>query len=331
MSWNSRSVLLAAVVVAALWPASAACDVSTGGAGSLYIEPHARPAGMGNCYVAMVDDASACSWNPAGLANLNGRISLTLMHSQLMPDWDDIYYEYSAYAQQIEGLGTVGLSVIYLTYGEQIATDPDSPNPLGTFNSFEVIPSIAYGTTVGEDLAIGINLKFIYVNLAPAKYTQDQQKGAGSTFAADFGGIYRMFDGQLRLGGALQNVGPRIAYIDEEQSDPLPRNLKLGATYMLADDEVNKLSVSTEYNKSLVIIEDIPNPSLSVILNVGAEYEYYDLLALRTGYVYDEDGSVKGFAFGMGLKYSNLAFDVATVPQAEGLTRPFRFSLTATF
>ena len=33
----------------------------------------------------------------------------------------------------------------------------------------------------------------------------------------------------------------------------------------------------------------------------------------------------------MGLKYRNCSFDVANVPQAEGLKRPFRFSLTATF
>ncbi len=39
---------------------------------------------------------------------------------------------------------------------------------------------------------------------------------SGSTFAADFGVLYRMQDGRLNLGGALQHLGPRIAYIDEE-------------------------------------------------------------------------------------------------------------------
>jgi len=94
---------------------------------------------------------------------------------------------------------------------------------------------------------------------------------------------------------------------------------------------MNELMVCAEYNKSLVIIEDIIDQSTGVILNGGAEYRYYDLLALRLGYVYDEDGEVKDFSFGMGLKYKNWAFDVANVPQAEGLKRPFRFSLTATF
>ncbi len=328
MLWSRMAM---PVLIAVALVAGASAQVSIGGAQSLYIQPGARPAGMGDCYVALAEDASAVSWNPAGLAFLAGTYNFTLMHTQLVPDWEDVYYEYAAYGQRIEGLGTVGASVIYLTYGKQIATDPDSPEPIGEFNSYEVIPSLAYGASIGENLAVGINLKFVYVDLAPAQYTQDQQKGAGSTFAADVGLLYRMWEGRLRLGGAVQHVGPRIAYIDEEQSDPLPRNLKLGAAYKLLDDEMNEFVVCGEYNKSLVIVEDVVHPTVGVILNAGAEYRYYNLLALRVGYVYDEDGEVKDFAFGLGLKYKNWAFDVANVPQAEGLKRPFRFSLTATF
>jgi hypothetical protein len=325
-----KGLLFTAALMGLLVPAALA-QVSIGGAASLYIQPGARPAGMGDCFVAIADDASACSWNPAGLAFLEKQYNFTLMHTQLVPDWEDVYYEYAAYGQRVEGLGTIGVSVVYLTYGKQVATDPESPEPIGEFTSYEVIPSVAYGTTIGEDLALGLGLKFVYVNLAPAQFTQDQQKGAGSTFAADLGALYRMMGGRLRLGGAVQHVGPRIAYIDEGQSDPLPRNLKLGVSYKLADDEMNRVIVSAEFNKSLVIVEDIADPTVGVILNGGAEYRYYDLLALRGGYVHDPDGKVEGFAFGMGLKYKNWAFDLANVPQAKGLTRPFRFSLTAAF
>ncbi|MCK4513317.1 PorV/PorQ family protein [bacterium] len=322
-------ILLGLLALTIVLPAHA--QVSIGGAQSLYIQPGARPAGMGDCYVAVAEDASAVSWNPAGLAFIESEYNVTLMHTQLVPDWDDVYYEYAAYAQRVEGLGTIGASLIYLTYGEQIATDPDSPDPIGTFSSYEIIPSVAYGTLLTDNLSLGLNLKFVYVNLAPAQYTQDQQKGAGTTFAADLGVLYRMWDGKLRFGGVFQHIGPRIAYIDEEQSDPLPRNLKAGVSYMVISDEMNKIMVCVDYNKSLVIIEDIVDQSTGVILNLGAEYRYFDLLSLRAGYVYDEDGEVKDFAFGMGLKYRNFAFDLANVPQAEGLKRPFRFSLTATF
>ena len=326
-----RKRLPVALLLIALAATPAAAQVSIGGAQSLYIHPGARPAGMGDAFVSIADDATACWWNPAGLAFLEQTYNVSLMHSRLVPDWEDVYYEYAAYAQKIEGLGTIGGSLIYLTYGEQQATTADDPNPFTTFNSYEVIPSIAYGATIGENLGIGINLKFVFVDLAPAEVTVEGQNGSGTTFAADIGALWRLMDGRWHVRGVVQHVGPKIAYIDEEQKDPLPRNLKLGTSYKVLSDEMNELTVSIDYNKSLVIVEDITDPSLGVVLNFGAEYRYYDLFALRGGYVYDEDGEIKDFAFGMGLAYKNFSFDVANVPQAEGLKRPFRFSLTAAF
>jgi len=320
-----------AMLLLALFAVPAGAQVSIGGAQSLYIHPGGRPAGMGDAFVSISDDATACWWNPAGLAFLEERYNVSLMHSRLVPDWEDVYYEYAAYAQKVEGLGTFGGSLIYLTYGEQQATTPDDPTPFTTFHSYEVIPSVAYGAMIGENLGVGFNLKFIYVDLAPAEVTVDKQQGSGTTFAADLGVLWKLMDGRWNVGGAIQHVGPKIAYIDEDQKDPLPRNLKVGTSYKVVEDEMNSLIVSADYNKSLVIVEDIPNPALGVILNAGAEYMYYDLLAFRAGYVYDEDGEIKDFSFGMGLKYKNFAFDVANVPQAEGLKRPFRFSLTAAF
>ncbi len=326
-----RIGLPVALLLLALAAAPAAAQVSIGGAQSLYIHPGGRPAGMGDAFVSISDDATACWWNPAGLAFLEETYNVSLMHSRLVPDWDDVYYEYAAYAQKIEGLGTIAGSLIYLTYGEQQATTPDDPVPYTTFRSYEVIPSVAYGATIGDNIGIGINLKFVYVDRAPAGVTVEGKQGAGSTFAADFGALWQLMDGRWRGGGAVQHVGPKIAYIDEEQKDPLPRNLKVGTSYKILDDEMNELTVSVDYNKSLVIVEDITNPSLGVVLNVGAEYRYYDLLALRGGYVYDEDGEIKDFAFGLGLSYRNFSFDFANVPQAPGLKRPFRLSLTAAF
>jgi len=326
-----RKGLPVALLLIALAAAPAAAQVSIGGAQSLYIHPGARPAGMGDAFVSISNDATACWWNPAGLAFLEQTYNVSLMHSRLVPDWEDVYYEYAAYAQKIEGLGTIAGSIIYLTYGEQQATTPDDPVPYTTFRSYEVIPSVAYGASIGDNIGIGINLKFVYVDLAPAGVTVEGKAGSGTTFAADFGALWRLMDGRWNVAGALQHVGPKIAYIDEEQKDPLPRNLKLGTSYKVLDDEMNELTVSVDYNKSMVIVEDIADPSLGVVLNFGAEYRYYDLFALRGGYVYDEDGEIKDFAFGMGLSYRDFAFDMANVPQAEGLKRPFRFSLTATF
>ena len=327
----TRTRVTVAVLLMVVFALPAAAQVSIGGAQSLYIHPGGRPAGMGDAFVSIADDATACWWNPAGLAFLEQQHNVSLMHSRLVPDWDDVYYEYAAYAQRIEGLGTIGGSLIYLTYGEQQATTSEDSTPFATFHSYEVIPSIAYGALLADNLGIGINLKFAYVDLAPEEVTPEKQEGSGTTFAADLGALWKLMDGRWNVGGVIQHVGPKIAYIDEEQKDPLPRNLKVGTSYRLLSDEMNELTVSADYNKSLVIVEDIPHPTIGVVLNFGAEYRYYDLFALRGGYVFDEDGEIKDFSFGMGLTYRDFAFDIANVPQAEGLKRPFRFSLTASF
>ncbi len=57
--------LLLSVVALGLLATPAVAQVSIGGAQSLYIQPGARPAGMGDCYVAIADDATACFWNLA--------------------------------------------------------------------------------------------------------------------------------------------------------------------------------------------------------------------------------------------------------------------------
>ena len=116
-----RRRLTVALVLIALSALPAAAQVSIGGAQSLYIHPGARPEGMGDAFVSIADDATACWWNPAGLAFLEHTYNVSLMHSRLVPDWEDVYYEYAAYAQLFEGLGTVAGSLFYLSYGEQLA------------------------------------------------------------------------------------------------------------------------------------------------------------------------------------------------------------------
>ncbi|MCB0311926.1 MAG: hypothetical protein KDH84_01435, partial [Calditrichaeota bacterium] len=54
------------------------------------------------------------------------------------------------------------------------------------------------------------------------------------------------------LGANLSNVGPKITYIDKEQADPIPMNLRLGLAYKLLDSEFNKLTFVYDINRLLV-------------------------------------------------------------------------------
>jgi hypothetical protein len=329
-------------------------QAQTAGAASLTITPGARADGMGRAFVALPTDATANFWNPAALAYQKGRV-FGLMHARLVPDLaDDVYYENLGYAMHLPGWGGVGASVVYLSYGKSMAMDENGIEG-GLFTSYEISPQVHIGTEVLKGLGAGLTLKYVYVNLAPAWATTEKTAGAGDTFAADFGLLLRvqdMFPSLLpvpvSLGVNVQNLGPNIAYIDQAQSDPIGRNLKIGIGAQVLNLPKVTGILAYDFNQSLVgtmfrfakpietfgpwfVFYNVDKP----VHNVGAELTYGDFVSLRGGYIYDKQGDVMDPTFGIGfvipLGVNNLGVDYASVPQARVLDRVDKFSLTFRF
>jgi hypothetical protein len=287
---------------------------------------------MGEAFVAVADDATAGWWNAGGLAFAKTR-SLAFMHSQLVPDLaTDVYYEYLGYSSPAGDIGTWSASIIYLTYGESVATDP-AGTPLGTFTSWEGSLNVSFAMALAKSLGVGISMKFVRVDLAPAEFTQDNVEGAGTSFAVDLGALYKFVGPRLNLGFSLTNMGPDIAFIDREQSDALPFTARFGAAYTVLADEVSNLLVTGDVEQSLVwLIDDNIDTRRSEIWHAGAEYRYVNLIAGRVGYVYDQDGDFNAATYGLGFIYKDkLSLDYANVPQAQSLDRVHRWSLYFTF
>jgi len=322
-----RFAVALAVALTLLLPASAARAQSTAGAQSLLITPGARADAMGRAYAAIANDATATWWNPAALAYIEQK-NLSFMHTQLVPGLaNDVYYEFLGYAQNVPGWGGVGANFIFLTYGESMATG-ESGDERGTFSSYEFALSAAAGTEIFRNMSAGLAVKFVYVNLAPADVTLDNQAGNGSTFAVDMGTYYRFQALPLTLAAVFQNLGPNIAYIDESQSDPLGRNLKIGLAYQILRSQSMQLLGSFDFNQPLVYTDPMEDP----IYNGGLEFAYGGLLALRAGYIYDHEGTIEDPTFGVGLAYKGFSFDYASVPQSKYLDeRVSKFSLNAKF
>ncbi len=293
------------------------------GAQSLLIAPGARADGMGRAYVAVANDANAVWWNPAGLAFVNGH-DASSTYTRLVPDLaNDVFFSHTSYAQHVEGWGGIGFSFGYLSYGTSIATDVDG-NEIGTFTSYEMAPTLAYGTELMKDMGFGVSLKFVRVDLAPADKTLDRAKGAGSTFGADIGALYKLPKYKSSVGLVLQNLGPSISYIDADQADPIGRNAKLGFAVTPMENETYRVLLVGDVNKSLL-------PHGAWIENAGGEFEFNRLLALRIGYIYDPRGTVKDLTYGLGLNYHGVRVDYASVPQSEFLNRVSRFSASYHF
>jgi hypothetical protein len=306
--------------------------VAEAGVPSLIIPPGARANGMGESYVALAQDATAAWWNPGGLAFVKGR-NFAFMHSQLVPDLaSDVYYEFLGYSTEIGGVGTMALSVVYLTYGESIATNPEG-TPLGTFTSWEGSGVASFAMPLSDNLGMGVSVKFIRVDYAPAEFTVENENGAGTSFAVDAGALYRDPAHNFSLGLAVTNMGPDISFIDREQSDPLPWTARFGAAYTFISDEVSNFLVTADLEQSLVwLVDNDTDNRRSEIYHAGAEYRYVNMLSGRIGYIYDEDGDFSSATYGLGFIYKDkLSLDYANVPQAEQLDRVHRWSVYFTF
>lgn len=263
----------------------------------------------------------------------HARKELTLMHTNLVPALaSDVYYEYLSYVQNFRSIGTLGTSLTFVSYGSQQRTD-EVGNYLGTFESFEYALGLSYGTSVTENLSMGLTTKYIYSHLAEAGAGAERGEGIATSFAIDGGLLYNPFK-RLSLAAVVTNLGPNVAYIDADQSDPLPRNLVASGAYRLVDSPFNRLTLIAEFTKLLVDLNDRFDTEIQeVILHGGMEYWYGNFVALRAGYLYDQIGALQFATLGVGLQYSNYSFDFSYLPSSKENNRgnEMRFSMTGRF
>lgn len=287
-----------------------------------------------------------------------GKIAFTMMHVNWLPELaDDIYYEFFGYVQNVEGWGTIGGNITFLSYGKIIRTN-EAGREIDDFSAFDIAFTLSYGTPLTENLSGGISAKIIYSHLSELGAGKEKGSGTSTGLALDMGLLYRL-DPRLSLGMALTNLGPDISYIDVSQADPLPRNMAIGLAWKMIESQYNEILFTIEANKSLAeqdktILEDgrdvLANPQdelsgllfnpitlggltnhfKGVIINGGIEYTYGSFFAFRAGYIHDEEGAVKTPTLGVGLAYDMFQFDFAYIPSNENipLANTMRFSLS---
>ena len=320
----------------------------------LLIEPGSRPGAMGQAHVAAVDDGFAQFWN-AGAMAFNRRQQLAMMHSAWLGDiFDDMYYEYLGWNRYYEELqGNLGFNITFLTLGRHELIDSGG-NKLGEFSAFDIAAGVTYAYQVSDRFGTGLAFKFIYSDLAPEEQGNTGGKGRGMSYAFDFGMLYRnllWLDG-LNFGINLQNVGPNITYINNDQSDPMPMNFRMGLSYKIFEDSMNRLIVTGDMNKLLANDDFVLKRLItawyddggfmskrereSTIFGGGAEYMYWNLLSLRAGWMYDKAGSIIGPSFGIGIQHTfqsryRVFFDFAMQQGGELVNYNNTFSLGVEF
>lgn len=170
----------------------------------------------------------------------------------------------------------------------------------------------------------------------------------------------------------LANMGSAIQYSDFAQADPIPTNIRFGPALKFEFDEFNSLTWVLDFNKDLIHYsttdstrtadswfkaifsswsstktqsnslsdEEAEFTSLSVLqqltIGTGFEYWYNNLLALRTGYFYENpnNGNRQFLTLGAGVRWNIIGVDfsyIYALQENSPLANTMRFSLLLNF
>ena len=350
--------LIAAVCVAVALPAAAQKEdffnpVNTS-VTSQTIAPDARSAGMGDVGVATDPDVVSQYWNPAKYPFTISRAGVALNYTpwlrQLVNDMD---LAYLAGYYRIGDYSAVSASLRYFSLGEVFL---DMSDDAMTINPYEMSVDVAYSLMLSETFSIAAAVRWIYSDLT-YDYTSDT--APGSAFAADLSCYYQNYinlgqrECQLGLGLNISNIGSKISFGGDNNSEFIPTNMRLGASLMIPIAEYTRSTIAADANKLLVptypkqdegeSTEDYQErvqkdyydvSSISGIFksfgdapggfkeelqeiqwSVGGEYVYHDKFALRAGYHHESanKGNRKYFTVGAGFKMNVFSLDAGYV------------------
>ncbi len=326
---NTISVVL--LLLAAL-PAAAggfgSSQEGTSGGSFLKLGADARAAGMGGAVRAVVDDATAIYWNPAGLAGLRYRHA-TMTHGAA---YQSTFQDFLAYAQPVESvfarqtgrerdlrpdqLGTIGVAVLYQNSGSISEVDNTAAPTGDRITPQDLAVFIAWGATVSRGLDVGVGLKYVTSKI----------KKTAQTGAVDLGARWRTWlpgEFPYALSLSVQNIGGQLKFKDV--GDPLPLIISVGQALKITKGIVVTFDLNAPRDRS-------PYPCFGLEWRVPMQQSLS--AALRTGYdrrlTGDDSGGLTGLTFGGGLALQRFGVDYGWSP-AGGLGSTHKLSLSYRF
>ncbi len=329
------------------------------GAQILNLGGGARARALGDAFSAMSGDVTTSLWNPSGLAMMpESKLRSGKQGTQASMFYTDysapfgeagegLYYTFISGALPLGDFGTVGATLQLQGQGT-IAVTADSPDVIREENlGTNMVLTLSYADKITQNLSAGINGKMIRMVLG---------RETGSSYALDFGLQYHIPFNLIptTLGFTIQNIGPGISFIDENQADPLPRMLRIGTSMSLYRDRFNhlrivsgitayidklaednaeleadleRLNAERDDDEQLTKAQLLSDRGVGIRAfewrhlqkNLGLEYWLGNILALRVGYKNEPGISLPNFidyvTYGIGVKVYLFNLDLTYGPR----------------
>lgn len=291
---NKKTTLMIIVLILTIHYSFA--SEGNGGQGGAFLRMPigARPAGMGNAFVSIADDANAMYFNIAGLYQIK-TITFGAMYSLM--SMDRRHYQGSL----IYSNPTLGaLGVMFTGFG---VTDIDgrdkAGNSTGKFDDSEMAFSIGYGRQLFSFIGIGVGFKYLHHSL-------QNQSASGMGYDAGLHSNIALRSRilkRIRLGLGVSNIAAKFKWDTvSSHQDEIPFTARLGASM---DLQVQSIKVTTAFDATQTATE-------SIELHAGAETWFFNVLGIRAGL----DGS--DFTYGASLRIIKFEIDYAFSPDVIG-------------
>jgi hypothetical protein len=258
----------------------------------LKISANARAAAMGNAQVALGEGALSIAYNPAGTLSVEN-VSVGATYNAWFAD---ITHSFFAVAANLQQWGTIGFGVTLLATDDIAVTTPAFPEGTGEFfKATDIAYTLSYSRQISEMFGLGLSVKYINSTFPGLSDAAGDRVGTHA-IAFDIGTLYDIPVLRTRLGISVNNLGKDLKYINEQYS--IPTSLRFGARTSLYEEEGHKLYAAFQIGR--------PNDA-DEQYNMGFEYVYRDIVALRTGYKFNYD--TENWSGGLGVSLASLGIN----------------------
>ncbi len=181
----------------------------------------ARATAMGEAYSSLVDDASALSYNPAGLGNIK---SMSANYSYMSYIFGQQYHNIAG-AYRAEGLGVFALGLSFLGTEEfKLTSDAGETDTLVDSSSWFINTGYCY--EFKNNIFIGANFKYI-----KEAYYIDNESMTSEGMGLGIGILTEnLLIKDLGLSCVIKNIGFKSAYNDGTEGS-MPFEAVLGSKY----------------------------------------------------------------------------------------------------
>lgn len=267
-----------------------------------------KASAMGEAFYSIGSGSESVFYNPAGLSTTKAQFDVTLNYTQWIAD---IAYLGGSFAYNMGNYGTVAFSVLSVDYGTIYATslDPSATSASGYIENGTMSNvgaysiGLSYAKSINEKFSIGGNIRLVGQNLGTNTFVDGSTvDNNAQKLVFDAGVLYNTGYKDFRFGMTIRNFSSNIKR--EEIDEQLPLTFTMGGA-------VNVLAFVLPESKNDVLtlaVDFLHSNSYSERVNIGAEYKFLGMIALRAGYQTNRD--IASWSAGAGFNTELSGYDL---------------------